>query len=64
MGVTDVTIRTTAAARDRLRALAAECDIPMGWLLDALSFATVGQYVACAAVKARAAADGDKGDDA
>ena len=61
MGVTDVTIRTTAAARDRLRALAAECDISMGAVVDALSFATVGQYVACAATKARAAADADKG---
>ena len=64
MGVADVSIRTSAAARDRLRALAAECDIPMGEVVDALSFARVGELLRCGAVKARAAADADKGGDA
>ena len=61
MGVTDVTIRTSAAARDRLRALAVECDIPMGEVVNALSFARVGELLRCGAVKARAEADAAAG---
>ena len=44
---------TTAEARDRIRKLAEACDIPMGEVIDALSYAGVGELLRCSAVKAR-----------
>jgi hypothetical protein len=48
------TLKMTKAGRDRIRALAAQCDISMGEVVETLSFAQVDDVIRCGATKARA----------
>ena len=50
------TLKMTKAGRDRIRALAAQCDISMGEMVETLSFAQVDDVIRCGATKARAQA--------